>query len=351
MPTYSWLSAQDELTAAALTVRAQAISPNDNGSLSWDQFFPRQDVDSTKINELTELDNRPVADRREWNAKGRLIPMLTPDKKEVKMIPIESRDALSEQEMDTLAQEARGNEGIIQDVMGVRIPKRVERLAQANYRRIELDAYKVWTSGTIVHTEPEAGRAAPATSFQIDSGRLQTAGTAWNDSGRNAFNDFVAWYLEGIDEIGAAEGAMMRRASFNAILADAPTLANGVVNNRANIEATISDYIGAGFRFFINEGSLDVFNDGGTAVTRTKVFPAQQVVLVPAGMRVGSTAFAPVTRAMELVREAGNAGVDVRGCTVYYEASNGGKQLDIECQLNALPIPNEQLIWAINAGV
>lgn len=350
MPTYAWITAQDELSAAALTVRAQAVSPNDNGRLSYDVFFPRQDVETTKINELIGLDFRPAADRREWNARGRLVPMQTPDKRVIEMIPIESRDALSEQEMNALATETRGNEGIIQDVMGVRIPSRVERLAQSNYRRLEIDSYAVWTTGILTQKEPEAGRTI-ATSFAIDAARLTTAATAWNDVGVNAYDLFIAWLLEGVDEIGAIDGAMMRRATYNAILADAPDIANGVQMTRAQLEDRISQDSGLGFRFYVNENSLDVFNDGGTAVTRTKVFPAQKVVLVPAGGRVGSTAFAPVVRAMDLARAAGDAGIDVRGNTVYYEASNGGRQLDIECQLNALPVPNEQLIWGIDAGV
>jgi hypothetical protein len=350
MPTYSGIVTLEELSAAALTVRAQAVSPNDNGRLTWDVFFPRQDVESTKINELTELDNRPAADRREWNARGRLIPMKAPDKKAIEMIPIESRDALSEQEMNRLAQETRGNEAIIQDVMMTRIPARIERLALANYRRLELDAYKVWTSGTIVQRNPENGGTF-TTSFSIDSGRLQTAGTAWNDGGVDAYDLFIAWLMEGVDEIGAIEGAMMRRATYNAILADAPNLPNSVAMTRAQIEDRITQDIGSAFRFFVNEASIDVFNDGGTAVTRTKVFPAEQVVLVPGGNAVGNSAFAPVVRAMDLAREAGDAGIDVNGNTVYYEASNGGRQLDIECQLNALPVPNEQLVWAIDSGV
>jgi len=350
MPTYSWLVAQEELSAAALTVRAQAVSPNDNGRLSWDVFFPRQNVDSTKLNDLSTLDFRPVADRREWNARGRLVPFKTPDKKEIEMIPIESRDALAEKEMNTLAMETRGNDAVIQAVMGVRLQDRVERLAQANYRRVEVDAFSVWTNGTITQKEPESGRAV-STSFGIDAGRLQTAGTAWNAAGLNAYDEFIAWLLEGVDEVGAIDGAMMRRATYNAILKDAPNLPNTVTMTRAGIEARIADDTGFGFRFMINENSLDVFDDGGTAVTRTKVFPAQKVVLVPAGNRVGNTAFAPVVRAMDLVREAGDAGIDVRGNTVYYEASNGGRQLDIECQLNGLPVPNEALIWGISVGV
>jgi hypothetical protein len=350
MPTYSWLVAQNEISAAALTVRAQAVSLNDTGRLSWDVFFPRKNVTSTKISELSTIDFRPVADRREWNARGRLVPLQTPAKNDYSIIPIETRDALSEQEMNKITEETRGNESIIQNEMGVRLQDRVESLAMANYRRIEVDAYTIWSTGSIVQKEPEAGRTL-STSFGIDSGQQQTAGTAWNDASLNAYDEFLAWYIEGLDTIGAAEGVMLRRATLNAILADAPDLANGVKMTRTQLEDRLTQDIGSAFRFFVNENSLDIFNDGGTAYTRTKVLPAEKVLMIPAGNRVGVTAFAPVVRAMDIARTAGDAGIDVNGNTVYMEASNGGRQLDIECQLNALPVPNKSVIWTIDAGV
>lgn len=350
MPNLAWIAQQDALTQVALTVRAQAVSQDDNGRLAWPMFFPRANVDTTKINDINTLDYRPVADRREWNARGRLIPLKTPTTREINMIPIEARDKIEEQEINRLMQEVRGVQSIFQDVIGARIPTRVERLALSNYRRLEIDAFSVWTLGYITQREPEAGRTIQ-TSFNIDSSRLQTAGTAWNDGSLNAYNEFSSWYQDGLDTIGAAEGAMLRRATLNAILADAPTGVGGETLERGELERRLTQKFGTAFRFFVNEGSLDVFDDGGTAVTRTKVFPAEHVVMVPAGMQVGNAAFAPVVRAMELVQQAGEAGVDVNGNTVYYEANNGGRELDIECQLNAVPVPNESLIWGIDAGV
>ena len=61
----SWIEAVDELTPAALTVRAQTVDPTDQGRLYWSGFAPRQNVDSVNLADVTTLDDRPVADRRE----------------------------------------------------------------------------------------------------------------------------------------------------------------------------------------------------------------------------------------------------------------------------------------------
>jgi hypothetical protein len=39
---FAWTESIDEVSPAALTVLAQAVSPNDNGRLKWDMFFPRK---------------------------------------------------------------------------------------------------------------------------------------------------------------------------------------------------------------------------------------------------------------------------------------------------------------------
>jgi hypothetical protein len=38
-------------------------------------FFPRRDVDSIDLDDVTTIDYRPASDRREWNQRGRLIPV------------------------------------------------------------------------------------------------------------------------------------------------------------------------------------------------------------------------------------------------------------------------------------
>lgn len=352
MAILSWIPDDEELSPAALTVRAQAIPPNDEGQLIWDVFLPRENVDSVKLKDVTTVDFRPASDRREWNGRGRRIPMIRPALRDISIIPVEANDRIDEEEMQKLGESANGNQGVIRDLIGVSIPQRVDRLVESNYRRIELDAIQAWTAGKITQRNPENAAQTFDVSFGFDTARLNTAGTAWNDAGVNAYDLLQAWIVAAEDKVGAIEGAMLRLATLNAILADAPNLQNSVKMTRTELEDRIQQDKGGPFRLMVNENSVDIFTDGGTAYTRTKVWPAQKIAAIPVGKRVGSTAFAPVLRAMELANQVGPAaGIDVRGVTVYYEESNGGRELSIEAQVNAMPIPDEQKVYVTDAGV
>lgn len=351
MSTFSWIQQEQTLSPVALTVRAQTISPNDTGALSWDRFFPRRDVDSVDLRDVTTLDRRPVADRREWNARGRYIPMLTPATRDMSIVPIEAYDKIEEREMQKLAERSLGgNAAVIQNVIGANIPDRTDELVRADLRRLEMDAMSAWANGYIRQYNPQQGAYYQA-SFGFSGSRLTTAGTAWNDASVNAFDLFIAWILAGVDLVGPVDGAVMRRATLNAILADAPDLPMGVSSNVTQVVNQVQEQLGFGFQIIVNENSLHVFDDGGTAYTATKVWPAQKVALVPAGGMVGATAFAPVRRAVELSNQVPGAGIDVRGATVYHEEANGGRELTLEAQLNAMPIPDEQKVYVIDAGV
>jgi hypothetical protein len=347
---FTWMAQVEELAPAALTVRAQTLSPNDNGRLLWDLFFPRANVDSVNLQDISTLDDRPAADRREWNARGRLIPILTPAQRKLRIVPIEAYDKINELEMQHLMEGAFGNNAIVQDVIGVRIPDRTDRLAMACYRRLELDAMQAWATGTIVQRNPQNATQTFTASFGFPSSRIQTAGTAWS-AAANAYDEFIAWYEDGIEAVGPGDGAVMRLATLRAILADAPDLPNGVSMTRTQLAERVSQDIGQPFQFFIIENSLDVFDDGGTAVTRTKVWPAEQVAFVPAGREVGRAAFAPVVRAMELSNQVPEASIDVQGVTIYHDSGNGGRELEIDAQLNAMPVPDESKVFVIDAGV
>lgn len=352
MPS-TWAALLDLLDPATLTVEAQALPPLDRGDvLLWDTFMPREDVDSTRLYSVTTLDYRPAADRREWNARGRLIPAPTPARRQVSIVPIEARDKIDEQEMQRLNESANGNAALIRDMMGVTIPARTERLVDAVYRRLELDAFSAWINGTITQRNPENAAQTYAASFGFDAARLNTAGTAWDNGAVNAYTLLQAWITAAEDMVGPIKGAMLRLATLNAILADAPNLANNVVMTRSQLEERITQDKGGPFQFYINENRVDVFTDGGTATTRQNVFPAQRIAAIPSDGRIGRTAFAPVVRAMEIAQQVGaDGGIDVRGVTVYSEESNGGRELSIEAQLNALPVPEEQRVYVTNTGV
>jgi hypothetical protein len=140
---------------------------------------------------------------------------------------------------------------------------------------------------------------------------------------------------------------------MNAILADAPRTAElvNIQPTRADVERRVQDQIGMPFRFFVNESSLDIYGDGGLNPTRTKVWAAQKVAVIPAGGQVGFNAFAPVARAYEISNATPEAKIDIRGQVAYTESGNGGRDLTVECQVNAMPIPDENRICVIDAGV
>lgn len=345
----TWIAEVDELSPPALTVRAQTMSPLDMGMLHFPMFFPRRNVNSVRLDDITTIDYRPVADRREWNAPGRYIPSRTPARRRVEIVPINPYFKIDEYEMQILNEGANGNEATIREVVGASIPDRVDVLVDSIFRRVDVDAMAAWANGAIVQKNPQDGSTYTA-SFSFDAGRYTTAGTAWNDAGVNAYDELIAWLMDAIDAIGGIEGIILRQAHLNAIQADAPDLIGGVSMTRAQLASRIQDDLGSPFTFAMVEDSYDIFTDGGTAYTRTKVWPSTKIAAVPAGTVAGYTAFAPVVRAMEMARSLPGAGIDTRGVTVYYDEFNTGRELQVEAQANAVTIPDEQKMFVINVG-
>lgn len=355
MADFAWIGEQEALTNEALTVRAQTVDPTDGGRLLWDVFFPREDVDSVKLSEMTTIDYRPTADRREWNQRGRLIPLKTPPLKELEMVPIEAYFTIGEREMQHLAEQTRGNEALFQEIVGNQIPRRTDSLVSADYRRIEIEVFEAWALGQITAYNPQHD-TNQVMDFGFAAARYTTAGTAWDDAGVNAYDLLIAWLEAGIVLIGGFEGVVLRQATYNAIRADAPNsfipdIALGVQVTRLQLEQRISDDLGQAFRFTILENTVETFDDAGITTSATKIWPAQMVAAIPVGTVVGATKFAPVRRAMEMAAQVPGAGIDIRGCTVYAEEQNQGRMLTVEAQVNALPVPNEQNLYVIDAGV
>src|SRR5687768_12464264 len=346
-----WFQEIDELSPAALTVRAQAVSPTDQGRLYWSGFMPRQNVDSVKLADVTTLDDRPVADRREWNQRGRHVPPRTPARREVEIVPIEAYDKLGEYEMQRLNERFDANQQKMANIIGVSIPDRVERLALADYRRLEVDMWRAWLHGDIIQRNPQNATETFTASYGIDAGRMQTAGTAWNDASLSAYNEFIAFAEDSIETLGSLAGFVTRLAVIQAIQADAPDLTGGVSMTRANLVQRIQDDLGQPIFLNAIEDTVDIYDDGGITTTSTKVFTAGKLAAVPADGRIGYTAFAPVVRAMEMARAVPAAGIDQRGVTVYYDEAGTGRELQIEAQINALPVPDEQRVFVIATGI
>lgn len=344
----SLIAISDEFSPAALTVVAQTLSPTNQGQLKWDIFFPRQNVDSIKLDQVINIDFRPTSDRREWNSRGRLIHDVTPDFRHLTIVPVEAYYKWGEYEMQLLAE--RSADAVMAQIDGATLTGKVAQLVEANYRRVEVDAFNAWAKGTLVAKNPQTG-STYTTSFGFDVSRLQTAGTAWDDATLNAYDEFIAWAEDAIDAIGSLEGVVLRLPLLRAIQADAPDLIGGVSMTRASLSERVSQDLGVPFRFVLFEDTVDVYTDGGTAYTSVNVWPAGYLAAIPVGVTVGATAFAPVKRAMEVARALPKAGIDQRGMTVYYDEAVTGRDLTVEVQCNPLTIPNEQKVFTINTLV
>lgn len=350
MDYFSWLAQEDLLSSEALTVRAQALPPDDRDQLVHDVFFPRQNVPSVKLSSIEDIDFRPISDRREWNTRGRHLHSITPRTAELEMIPIEDYFKIEEREMQELVERTFGNEALIRQIVRSSIPARIDALVQANRRRMEYDALRAWATGSIAAKNPQTG-VVTTVSYSFDVNRFQTAGTAWNNGAVNAYNEFLAWLEDGIDAVGSAIGAIMRRATFTAIQADAPQGLDAIPLTRAQVQDRISQDLGIPFTFYLLEHRADLYTDGGLTTTRTNYWPAEQVALVPAGAVVGNMAYAPQVRGFSLARVAQDAQIDVNGMAVYREIGGNGRDATWECQVNAFPIPLETRMWVIDAGV
>ncbi len=337
----SLIPLKQELSPAALSVVAQTISPDNSGALRWQRFFPRQNVNSVDLREVTTTDFRPVSDRREWNSRGRLITTVTPPIRELSIVPVEGYYKWDEYEMQKLNERAGGNSAVIDQILGDNIPEKVAQITEANYRRIELDAFTAWATGTNVAKNPQTG-TTHTVSYGFDAARLTTAGTAWDDAGVNAYDLLISFLEDAQDKIGSVVGVVLRTALLRAIHADAPNAPLGTIVPRGRLGELVSNDLGIPFNFVLFEDTVDVYTDGGTATTSVNVWPAGRIAAIPAGGVVGRTAFAPVVRAMELVRALPGAGIDQRGQTVYYEESVMGRDLTVEVQVNPFTIPNEQ---------
>lgn len=340
----------EELLPASLTVVAQTISAENTGRLRWPIFFPRQNVDSIDLKEVTTIDFRPVSDRREWNSRGRLIPDITPPIRELSLIPVEGYYKWDEYEMQKLSERASANSEIINQILGRSIPGKVAQIVEANNRRIEVDAFTAWATGTNVAKNPQTG-TTHTVSYGFPSDRLTTAGTAWDDPGQNAYDLLISFLEDAADKIGPVNGVVLRTALHRAIHADAPNGPLGTIIPRGRLAEAVSDELGIPFNFFIFDDTLDIFNDGGISYTSTNVWPAGYIAAVPSGGVVGRTVFAPVIRAMEIARASGTAGIDQRGQTVYYKEDVMGRDLTVEVQVNPFTIPNEQKLRVENTLV
>lgn len=355
MATLSWVGAEDSLTAQALTVRAQTLPADNNGELIWDAFMPLIPVRSTKIrNIITQQEVRYTADRREYNARGRLIPFDTTGTEMIRITPIESYFKIEEEEMQELEEQTTDNEALFRDIIRANIPDRVDIITRSDWRRVEVDVFRSWSTGAITVRNPQLGHVAQTFSYGIVSGHYFTAGTQWTDPGLNAFDEFLKWLDAAEKVVGLVAGAIMRRGVYNVLQADASaalSLAGFplIRLTQRQFEERVSEERGRSFEFYVVENTVKEFADAGANnLTEVNLWPAATIGAVPVSGSPGFVAKAPVGRAYELARIAPEAKIDRNGVSVYLETAANGRELTCEAQLNAMPILNEEKIYVTN---
>jgi hypothetical protein len=359
MPTATWMGAEDALTSAELTVRAQAVPPDNTGELFWDAFFETRDVRSPTIrNILAQEEIRYTADRREMNARGRLIPFDMVGTELITITPIESYFRLEEAEINELFFQAQGNTDTFRRLVGVELPDRVDRLARANNRRVEVDCFRAWTTGTLISRNPQLGHVSQTFSYGIDPTRINTAATAWDDPGENAYALFRSWFRTAEQNVGRIEGVVLRQAVYDAIMEDAASaitigLIPTLTLTRDEFERRVrSELNRPNFRFFIMESTLTEFADGGVNnLTEVELWPEGFIGAIPAVGAPGFVAYAPVKRAYEISRAVPEAKIQLNRNTVYVESGGNGRNVTYECQMFAMPILREDKIFVTDTGV
>lgn len=350
MPPLNWMEEEAELTSAALTVLAQTVDPTDDGQLLWDTFMPRDDVDSVELKNITTTTFRPTADRREWNQRPRKSIVRLPKRAELEMTPIEASFSIREREMQKLRERVGRNQELLRELIGISVPERTIGITKECYNRVEVDAWTAWSLGQVTVKNPQDGSTITV-SYGFGGTHYLTAGTAWNNGGVNAYDLLLVFLADARAVIGNVSGVMLRQATFNAIQADAPNAIGTSVPRLTlrQIEERIQDELGSDFRFAINERTLDLYADGGGALSSVKLWPTGRVAAIPAGGKIGTTAFAPVARAFDFA-DATNK-IDVNGVSVFKEIEANGRGLTVEAQINAFPNPDANKIYVSNVGV
>lgn len=344
---FQLLKGVNEIDATTLTVREQARLQDNLPDLRWDVFFPRTNADSIRIAELRTLDLRPVADRRPWNGRGRYIPIETPNLALIEMLPIEAYSNYDEYTMQRLLQQNGQDIELMLRAAAVRIPERSDVLADAAYRRVEVDAFEGWRTGTILARDPESEQAITL-SLGFDAARYVTP-TAWTTT--TAYEEFLAHAFEATNFFGSVRGAILRRSTLNAIQESAPVGTSGYRPTIADLQQRITDELGTEFAFRVEERTQQVFTTSGNTRVQTKVWNGTEVGFIPGNIQIGQTHFAPVVRAQMMALELPQSYVDVRGVTLFYVESNDSKSLTLEAQLNALPLPVEDNVYVVSAGI
>src|SRR5690349_19346536 len=335
---FDFLGKVTGLTAADLTVREQARLAQNPLELRYRAIFPRAEATSLTISQLTRPDTRFAAEYREFNADGREIPEVLGPKVDAEMVPMTATHHIDEKRLATLRAPNPRIAALVEDGVIGDVRSWPTRLANAVDWGLERTAFDIWCNNQITVKDPKTGTSTTV-SRGIDSSRYITESTAWNDGSVNAYDRLLFRIGEAQRLIGSVGAVRMRRATAEAVRADAPNGPNALRPTIANIADRLSEEGFGTITLIIDERTVDIFTDGGSAYTSTNLIPTGKVLFQPADGVVGATYDFPVTRAYDYVSQ--DQRVNLRDVVVWYTPQNDGKTLKIEAERIALPLTDE----------
>jgi len=345
MAFYSFVDKIKTLGSGAVTVREQARIAENPDQLRWNTLFPRVSAPSIKLSELYAPQHRPMADRRPWEAGGRVITVKNPKLREVEMLPIEGKINYGEREMQLMIEQHAGNQAIMANQLKLDIDLIVSHLNDANNRRIEKDAFESWLNNQVTVRNPVTG-GSTVVPLNYDAARYITED--W--SGTNAYTLFLAAIRYAIRTLPNVVGCMMRESTYSHIVTNGPSVPGSTAPmTRTQFLQNLTGELGQPFGILVDERSADEYQGADTTVTSVNYFTAQKVAFLTSSP-IGNTHFAPVARAYNFMNDIPTSLRNANGFWTFIESQNSGKNLEVQAQVNALTIPNENnvLVYSVN---
>ena len=345
---FDFLGKVTGLTAADLTVREQARLAQNPLELRYRAIFPRAEATSLTVSQLTRPDTRFAAEYREFNADGREIPEVLGPKVEANLVPMTATHHIDEKRLAKLRAPNPRIARLVEDGVIGDVRTWPTRLANAVDWGTEYTAFTMWATNTITVKDPKTGTSTTVSSG-ISTDRYITESTAWNDGSVNAYDRLLFRLGEAQRLMGSVGAVRMRRATAEAVRADAPNGPNALRPTIANIADRLSEEGFGQITLIIDERTVNVFDDGGSAYTPTNLIPAEKVLFQPADGIVGATYDFPATRAYDYVSQ--DHRVNLNDTVVWYSEQNNGKTLLIEAEAIRLSLTDEQRVYVVDAGV
>ena len=341
----SALTAREGLSAAEMTIRAQALRNENPDRLRWSVFYAQDEADNMQLREFGRADFAFVTERRPYNTQGLELPEKFGELKHMLFLPIQIKKTIDEEEIQML-NVPTDNERMVLELMEKRIPDRVDKMVLADERRLEVDGFHAWATGNIKAKNYQTKQVA-LVSYGFASERYQSATTPWSDSTVNSLAELIAWLRDARSLVGTVVRVYMDGYTLQVLLDDAPTDANDLPLAQGELEQYVSAKSGREVRFAVDDQEFETDLEGG----KVRRWPVGKVAAVPEGFRIGQMRFAPVSRASDLIDQVDSDEIEQRDVTVFYVTNDDGTQLQIQAQLNAYPAPRENDIAVMDNGI